>query len=577
MLKLLFTRIQKREAIAAILCVVTVIFTIFFDLKLPEYMSGLTVLISTEGDVSEVINYGIRMLICVLGSAVLSIFDGYCAAKCAAGLALHARQELFAHVMDFGQEEMNKFSIPSLITRTTDDFTQVQMYVSMSLVLAVRCPIMAIWAVTKILEHSIELSMVTAIFVVVIMIFVFSVMFIVIPKFRLIQKLTDRINLVVNENLTGINVVHAYNAENYQNEKFDDLNIKITKTQLFNQRLFAALGPLLGLGLNGLSFVIYWVGAALILQTTFADRLTYFSNIVVFSTYATYVLMSFMLLVLVFMLLPQARVSAERILKVLDETIKLKQGSKDHKIRHGSIEFKNVDFKYPNNSKNTLQDINFSIDSGKTLAIIGGTGSGKTSLINLIARLYDTSSGTVTIDGVDVSDYKFESLYNDLAFITQKAVIFSGTVEDNIKFGHSSNKINEIDEYLKLAEAQNFKSNDEISQRGKNISGGQKQRLAIARALARKPKIIIFDDSFSALDYITDAKLRSNLKKYCQDSTKVIVAQRIGTIKDADKILVMKDGKIVGEGRHNELLKENEEYKQIALSQLSPEELGGVE
>lgn len=575
MLKLLFTRIQKREVAAALLCIVAVVSTIFFDLKLPEYMSGLTVLISTEGDINEVLNLGLQMLGCVIASALLSVFAGYCAAKCAAGLTLHARQELFSHVVDFGQEEINKFSIPSLITRTTDDFTQVQMYVSMSLVLIVRCPIMAIWAVSKILEHSLELSMVTAIFVVVIMAFVFTVMFIVLPRFRIIQRLTDKINLVVDENLTGINVVHAFNAEDYQNKKFDKLNVSITKTQLFNQRMFSALAPLLGLGLNGLSFVIFWVGAALITQTSFADRLDYFSNIVVFSTYATYVLMSFMLLVLVFMLLPQARVCAERILHVLDEPIKLEEGKCNEEIKNGNIEFRDVEFKYPNSSKNTLENIDLKVNSGETLAIIGGTGSGKTTLVNLMARLYDASSGSILIDGKNIKEYSFKSLYKNLAFVTQKAVLFSGTVEENINFGKENNK--SIDEYLEIACAQNFKAEDKISQRGKNISGGQQQRLSIARALARNPKIIIFDDSFSALDYKTDAQLRSNLNEYCSDATKIIVAQRIGTIKNADNILVLKDGKIVGSGTHDELLHSNDEYKQIAFSQLSPEELGGVE
>lgn len=584
MIKLL-KKMGKREVLMAVLCALLVLGQVYFDLTLPDYMTDLTMMLNTAGsETSDILNVGLKMLGCTLASAALAIGCGYLSAKTASGFSYTIREKLFNHVMDMGSEEMQDFSIPSLITRTTNDITQIQMIVSMGLQMIIKSPIMAVWAVIKILGKSWELSAVTAAFVVVICVFVLAVMAICIPRFRIVQKLTDKINRVARENLTGINVVHAFNAEKYQNDKFDVPSKEMMNTQLKNQRMFALMMPVMNIGMNGLTLAIYWLGAVLIQQialTAVQDRITLFSNVVVFSTYATYVVMSFMMLVMIFMMLPAAQVSAERINEVLERDVNIKEGSVSEGREQGTVEFKNVSFRYPHASEDELSNISFKIEKGQTLAIIGATGSGKTTLISLIPRFYDATEGEVLVDGVNVKNYKFDTLYDKLGYVTQKAVLFAGSIRENVFFGESATP--ETDEELKnaieLSQAEEFVdklpdgTEHMISQMGRNVSGGQKQRLSIARALSRKPEILVFDDSFSALDYKTDAKLREGLNEKLGDTTKIIVAQRISTIRHADKIIVLDRGEAVGMGTHEELMKNCDVYKEIALSQLSAAEL----
>lgn len=584
MIKLL-KKMGKREVLMAVLCTILVLGQVYFDLTLPDYMTDLTMMLNTAGsETSDILNVGLKMLGCTLASAALAIVCGYLSAKTASGFSYTIREKLFNHVMDMGSEEMQDFSIPSLITRTTNDITQIQMIVSMGLQMIIKSPIMAVWAVIKILGKSWELSAVTAAFVVVICVFVLAVMATCIPRFRIVQKLTDKINRVARENLTGINVVHAFNAEKYQNDKFDVPSKDMMNTQLKNQRMFALMMPVMNIGMNGLTLAIYWLGAVLIQQialTAVQDRITFFSNVVVFSTYATYVVMSFMMLVMIFMMLPAAQVSAERINEVLERDVNIKEGSVSEGREQGTVEFKNVSFRYPHASEDELSNISFKIEKGQTLAIIGATGSGKTTLISLIPRFYDATEGEVLVDGVNVKNYKFDTLYDKLGYVTQKAVLFAGSIRENVFFGESAAP--ESDEELKnaieLSQAEEFVdklpdgTEHMISQMGRNVSGGQKQRLSIARALSRKPEILVFDDSFSALDYKTDAKLREGLNEKLGDTTKIIVAQRISTIRHADKIIVLDRGEAVGMGTHEELMKNCDVYKEIALSQLSAAEL----
>lgn len=584
MIKLL-KRMGKREVLMAVLCTILVLGQVYFDLTLPDYMTDLTMMLNTAGsETSDILNVGLKMLGCTLASAALAIGCGYLSAKTASGFSYTVREKLFNHVMDMGSEEMQDFSIPSLITRTTNDITQIQMIISMGLQMIIKSPIMAVWAVIKILGKSWELSAVTAAFVVVICVFVLAVMATCIPRFRIVQKLTDKINRVARENLTGINVVHAFNAEKYQNDKFDVPSKDMMNTQLKNQRMFALMMPVMNIGMNGLTLAIYWLGAVLIQQialTAVQDRITLFSNVVVFSTYATYVVMSFMMLVMIFMMLPAAQVSAERINEVLERDVNIKEGSVSEGREQGTVEFKNVSFRYPHASEDELNNISFKINKGQTLAIIGATGSGKTTLISLIPRFYDATEGEVLVDGVNVKNYKFDTLYDKLGYVTQKAVLFAGSIRENVFFGESGAP--ETDEELKnaieLSQAEEFVdklpdgTEHMISQMGRNVSGGQKQRLSIARALSRKPEILVFDDSFSALDYKTDAKLREGLNEKLKDTTKIIVAQRISTIRHADKIIVLDRGEAVGMGTHEELMKNCDVYKEIALSQLSAAEL----
>lgn len=584
MIKLL-KKMGKREVLMAVLCALLVLGQVYFDLTLPDYMTDLTMMLNTAGsETSDILNVGLKMLGCTLASAALAIVCGYLSAKTASGFSYTIREKLFNHVMDMGSEEMQDFSIPSLITRTTNDITQIQMIVSMGLQMIIKSPIMAVWAVIKILGKSWELSAVTAAFVVVICVFVLAVMATCIPRFRIVQKLTDKINRVARENLTGINVVHAFNAEKYQNDKFDVPSKEMMNTQLKNQRMFALMMPVMNIGMNGLTLAIYWLGAVLIQQialTAVQDRITFFSNVVVFSTYATYVVMSFMMLVMIFMMLPAAQVSAERINEVLERDVNIKEGSVSEGREQGTVEFKNVSFRYPHASEDELSNISFKINKGQTLAIIGATGSGKTTLISLIPRFYDATEGEVLVDGVNVKNYKFDTLYDKLGYVTQKAVLFAGSIRENVFFGESDapETDDELKNAIELSQAEEFVdklpdgTEHMISQMGRNVSGGQKQRLSIARALSRKPEILVFDDSFSALDYKTDAKLREGLNEKLGDTTKIIVAQRISTIRHADKIIVLDRGEAVGMGTHEELMKNCDVYKEIALSQLSAAEL----
>lgn len=584
MIKLL-KKMGKREVLMAVLCALLVLGQVYFDLTLPDYMTDLTMMLNTAGsETSDILNVGLKMLGCTLASAALAIGCGYLSAKTASGFSYTVREKLFNHVMDMGSEEMQDFSIPSLITRTTNDITQIQMIISMGLQMIIKSPIMAVWAVIKILGKSWELSAVTAAFVVVICVFVLVVMATCIPRFRIVQKLTDKINRVARENLTGINVVHAFNAEKYQNDKFDVPSKDMMNTQLKNQRMFALMMPVMNIGMNGLTLAIYWLGAVLIQQialTAVQDRITLFSNVVVFSTYATYVVMSFMMLVMIFMMLPAAQVSAERINEVLERDVNIKEGSVSEGNEQGTVEFKNVSFRYPHASEDELSNISFKINKGQTLAIIGATGSGKTTLISLIPRFYDATEGEVLVDGVNVKNYKFDTLYDKLGYVTQKAVLFAGSIRENVFFGESAAPKNdeELKNAIELSQAEEFVdklpdgAEHMISQMGRNVSGGQKQRLSIARALSRKPEILVFDDSFSALDYKTDAKLREGLNEKLKDTTKIIVAQRISTIRHADKIIVLDRGEAVGMGTHEELMKNCDVYKEIALSQLSAAEL----
>ena len=581
MLKLL-RRMRRRELITAALCALLVLGQIYFDLALPDYMTDLTTLIKTPGSLpADIAAVGGRMLLCALASAVLAITAGFLAARTAAGFSFSVREDLFHHVMTLGSAEMQEFSVPSLITRTTNDITQIQMVIAMGLQMVIKAPVMAVWAVAKILGKSWELSAVTAAVVVVLCVTILCVLRVCLPRFRIVQKLTDQINRVARENLTGINVVHAFNAEDYQNEKFDGYSRDMMNTQMKNQKLFSLIQPVLGLGMNGLSLAVYWVGAALVQRTAdAAGRLAMFTNVVVFSTYAMYVVMSFMMLVMIFMLAPAAQVSAERIGRVLQTQPSVTPGQVQDAPEAGTVEFRDVSFRYPGAQEDALSHISFRVGKGQTLAIIGATGSGKSTLIGLIPRFYDVTGGQVLVDGRDVREFTFDALYDRLGYVTQRATLFSGTVQSNVFFG--SGCAPETDEALQkaldLSQAAEFVNSypegaqHRIAQLGRNVSGGQKQRLAIARALARGAEILVFDDSFSALDYRTDAKLRAGLAAQMAGVTKVIVAQRISTIRHADEILVLERGEIVGRGTHEELLRSCEVYREIASSQLSQQE-----
>ena len=584
MLKL-FKNMRRREVLMAALCALLVMGQVYFDLTLPDYMTDLTALIKTQGSqTADILSVGGKMLLCALASAVLAVICGYLSARTASGFSYTLRKKLFDHVMDAGSEEMQDFSVPSLITRTTNDITQIQMIVSMGLQMLIKSPIMAVWAVIKILGKSWELSAVTAGVVVLICATVLAVMLTCIPRFRIVQRLTDKINRVARENLTGISVVHAFNAEDYQNRKFDVPSSEMFSIQMKNQKLFSVIQPTMLLGMNGISLAVYWLGAALIdrISTTdMAARLTMFGNVVVFGTYATYVIMSFMMLVMIFMLLPQAQVSAERIGEVLDCKPHIVEGSAAGGTERGSVEFRDVSFRYPHAADDELSHISFKVDRGETLAIIGATGSGKTTLVGLIPRFYDATAGEVLVDGVNVKDYSFDALYDKLGYVTQKAVLFSGSIRENVFFGKSTAKQDDaaLRSAIELSQADEFvdKLSDgtehHIAQLGRNVSGGQKQRLSIARALARNPEILVFDDSFSALDYRTDAKLRAGLAEKLNATTKIIVAQRISTIRHADKIIVLDHGEMADMGTHEELMKRCAIYREIAESQLSASEL----
>lgn len=584
MIKLL-KNLEKKEIIIAIISFILIIAQVWLELKMPDYMSEITVLVQTEGsEMSEIIQNGAYMLACAFGSLISAVIVGYLASNISASLSMKIRKKLFDKVGTLAINEIKEFSTSSLITRTTNDITQIQMLVAMGLQLMIKAPITAIWAITKILNKSWQWSAITAVGIAVLLGVIAILMIIVMPRFKKVQKLIDKVNGVTRENLTGIRVVRAFNAEKYQEDKFEEVNKNLTNMQLFNQKAFAALSPTMYLVMYFLTLAIYFVGAFLIKDALMADKIALFGDMVVFSSYAMQVIMSFLMLAMIFMMLPRAQVSAERINEVLETEITIKDGKIDKDISNekGTVEFKNVSFRYPDADEYLLKDISFKANKGETLAFIGSTGSGKSTLINLVPRFYDATEGKVLVDGVDVKDYTQEFLHNKLGYVSQKAVIFNDTVKNNVAYGENGKeKITEeqIKKAIEVAQGKEFIEKMEnsydtpMSQGGTNVSGGQKQRISIARAIARDPEIYIFDDSFSALDYKTDSILRKELKKHTKDATTLIVAQRIGTIMNADKIIVLDEGKVVGEGTHKELLKNCEVYKQIALSQLSEEEL----
>ena len=585
----LLKKMRRREKLMALLCIILVLGQVYFDLAMPDYMSDLTVMIQTPGsEQSEIWSVGGKMLGCALFSMALAVISGYFAAQTAAGFSYAVREEIFDKVSSFGKQEMNGFSVPSLIVRTTNDVTQIQMLIAMGLQILIKAPVMAVWAVIKIVNKSWELSVLTACFVVFLLSVMIFTLIVLLPRFRKVQRQTDDINRIARENLNGIGVVHAFNAEEYQNRKFSQANDALTNTQLFNQRTFAALMPLMSLGMSALSLGIYWLGASLIENIPVTDimaRIALSGDVVVFSTYATFVVMSLMMIVMIFMMLPAAQVSAVRINEILKTEPAVKEGKREEGTEQGTLEFRNVSFQYPDSSHPVLKDICFQAKRGETVAFIGATGSGKTTLVSLAARFFDATAGQVLLDGEDIREYSFKALYDRLGYVTQKAVLFSGSVEENVNFGESDAAVSDENtwEALSVSQAAEFvermpeKLGEKIGTGGGNLSGGQKQRISIARALARKPEILIFDDSFSALDYKTDARLRQALEDEFHDTTKLIVAQRIGTIKNADKIVVLDHGRAVGIGRHEELMENCPVYREIALSQLSARELGDKE
>ena len=580
----LLKRLSKKDLVLIIISFAFIFFQVWVDLKLPDYMSEITVLIQTEGSsMSDILVQGGYMMLCALGSLISAFIVGYFASFVAANFSKNIRRSIFKKVENFSMSEIKKFSTSSLITRTTNDVTQVEMLIAMGMQLMMRAPIMAIWAVSKILNKSFEWSMLTAGCVAILLFTIIVLMIIVLPRFEKVQKLIDSVNGVTRENLTGIRVIRAFNAEKYQEDRFEKVNGELTKMQLFNQRCFAILNPIMNIVMNGLTLGIYFIGAFLINGAGMVDKMTMFSNMVVFTSYGMQVIMSFLMLAMIFMMVPRAGVSAKRINAVLDEELTIKDGDFAGDTKEtGTVEFKHVSFKYPDADEYLLRDISFKVKKGEVIAFIGSTGSGKSTLINLVPRFYDVTDGEILVDGVNVKDYKLDALHNKLGYVPQRAVMFTGTVSSNVSYGDNGKEditSNKIKEAIEVAQGTEFvekmdKTYDShIARGGTNISGGQKQRLAIARAIARDPEIYIFDDSFSALDYKTDSILRKELKKYTKDATSMIVAQRIGTVLNADKIVVLDKGECVGIGTHKELLKKCEIYREIALSQLSKEEL----
>lgn len=580
----LFRNLTKKEIFYAIVCILLIVVQVWLELTIPDYMSEITQLVQTEGShMSDILREGTYMIGCALASLVCSIIVGYFAARVASSFSATIRKKIFVKVENMGIAEIKKFSTSSLITRTTNDVTQVEMLIGMGLQVFIKAPIMAIWAVMKILNKGLEWSILTACCVAILLFVVGTLMAIVLPRFRKVQKLIDRINGVMRENLSGIRVIRAFNAEKYQTNKFKAVNDELTDMQMFNQRCFSVMNPVMNLIMYILTLGIYIIGAFLIQEAGMLDKITLFSNMVVFSSYGMQVIMSFLMLALIFMMVPRAQISAQRINEVLDEEISILDGTFEGKTKEiGTVEFKNVSFKYPDADDYILKNISFKVNRGETIAFIGSTGSGKSTLINLVPRFYDATEGEVLVDGVNVKEYTQEALHNKLGYVPQKAVMFTGTVASNVSYGDNGRgevSRKKIEEAIKIAQGEDFvlkmdkQYDSHIARGGTNVSGGQKQRLAIARAIARDPEIYIFDDSFSALDYKTDSVLRKELKKYTKDATSIIVAQRIGTIINADKIVVLDEGECVGIGTHKELLKNCSVYKEIALSQLSKEEL----
>lgn len=582
MIKLL-KNLRKKEIFLILISCVFIFISVDLELKMPDYMATITKLVQTEGSkMKDIITNGGYMLLCALGSLICSIVVGFLISYIASKFSMNIRSKLFNTVEDLDMEEIKEFSPSSLITRTTNDVSQIEMLLGMGLQLLIKAPITAVWAVTKILNKNMSWSIITAVSLAILLVTLIIISLIVVPKFKIVQKLIDKLNNVTRENLTGIRVVRAFNAENYQENKFNEVNTSLTKQQMFNQKTFAIMSPMMYLVMYFLTLSIYYVGAYLINDASFSSKIGLFGDMIVFSSYAMQVIMSFLMLAMIFMMLPRAQVSAKRINEVLDKKVKLKEGNITSSKETGTITFKNVSFKYPKAEEYVLKDISFDIKKGETVAFIGSTGSGKSTLINLIPRFYDVTEGEILVDNINVKDYKEEVLNDKIGYIPQKAVIFSGTINSNIGFGKVNGKkvsLKKIKESANVAQASEFiekldnKYNSLVARSGTNLSGGQKQRIAIARAIARNPEIYIFDDSFSALDYKTDYTLRKELKKYTKFATILIVAQRIGTIINADKIIVLDNGNCVGIGTHKELLKTCDVYKEIALSQLKEDEL----
>lgn len=584
MLKL-FKNLKKTAWALALLSLVFIVVQVWLDLTMPEYMAEITSLVQVEGSMMEdILLAGGKMLLCAFGSLAASIVTAICAARIATTFGGTLREKLFQKVQSFSMEEIGRFSTASLITRSTNDITQIQMLIAMGLQVLVKAPIMAVWAILKIADKQWQWTLTTGLAVLVLLFVVGICLLLVIPKFKRMQTLTDNINRVTRENLTGIRVVRAYNAEKYQEDKFEHANHELTATNLFTQRTMAFIMPSIQLIMSGLSLAIYWIGAVLINKAGMVDKIDLFSDMIVFSQYAIQVVMAFMMLVMIFMILPRASVSAKRIGEVLDTEPSIIDGEAvdGQKGRIGEVEFKNVSFRYPDAEEDVLQNITFTAKKGETVALIGSTGCGKSTVINLIPRFYDVTDGQVLVDGIDVRKYAQASLRSKIGYVSQKAILFTGTIRSNVDYGDNKKKgasDEEIKDAVATAQAKDFVENVDkgydgyVAQGGSNFSGGQRQRLSIARAIARKPEILIFDDSFSALDYKTDRILRKALDEECKNTTRIIVAQRIGTIRDADKIIVLEEGRIAGIGRHEELMKNCAVYQQIALSQLSKEEL----
>lgn len=575
--------LSKAEIGQMLIALVSIVGQIWLDLTLPDYMSDITTLVETPGsEMHDIWIAGGKMLLISLGSAACAIITGYFAARIGASFSQRLRSMEFRKVESFGPAEMSRFSTASLITRSTNDITQIQMFITMGLMMIVKSPIMAVWAVCKIAGDGLEWTLATGIAVVVLLVSITILMVLVMPKFKSMQRLTDNINLVARENLTGLRVVRAYNAEDYQEAKFTKANKELTDTQLFTNRAMAFMMPLMNTIMNGLMLAVYWIGAYLIDAADAADKLTTFSNMVVFSSYSVQVIMSFLLMSMVFVLWPRADVSAQRVLEVLDTEPLITDGTRSdagEAGKQGEIEFRNVSFTYPDSREAMLEGINFTAKKGETVAFIGSTGSGKSSLINLVPRFYDATQGEVLVDGVNVRDYTLKALRDKIGYVPQQSFLFKGTIASNVAYGDTERNDADVKMACDVAQATEFidkkdkKYDSGIAQGGSNVSGGQKQRLSIARAVYRHPEILIFDDSFSALDFKTDRAVRDALEREAKDSTKLIVAQRIGTIMNADRIIVLDDGKVVGQGTHHELLDNCEVYRQIAESQLSEDEL----
>lgn len=586
MLKLM-KNFNKKDVMVIFTCITIMVFQVWIELRLPEYMSTITRLIQTAGSsVSEVLKQGSHMLLCAFGSMASAIMIGYLSSGLSASFSLKLREKVFKKVQRLGEAQIKSFSTSSLITRTTNDVTQIEMLISMGLQAMIKAPIMAVWAISKIVNKSMELSSLVGVGVVILLVTVLTIMSIVSPRFEIIQKLTDKLNGTTRENLMGIRVIRAFNAENFQTKRFSEVNNELTNTHLIIQKTFAFMSPTMNLVMHFLTLGIYFIGSHLIIKVGMIEKINLFSNMVVFTSYGMQVIMSFLMLTMIFMIMPRARVSANRINEVIESIEDIKDGNVTAIIpeKTGTVEFKNVSFKYPDADEYILKDINFKVNKGETVAFIGSTGSGKSTLINLIPRFYDATEGEILVDGVNVKDYTLNTLHNIIGYIPQKAVIFTGSIKDNITFGDNGKKvtIDEINKALDIAQASEFVNkmdkgiNAHIARGGTNVSGGQKQRLGVARAIARNPEIYIFDDTFSALDYKTDATLRKELKKHTKNATTLIVAQRIGTIMNADKIVVLDKGKCVGIGTHKELLNNCPVYKEIALSQFREEELANA-